>query len=298
MTKYDIRKLARTVLFTPSDRESAMRKAITSLNADVVVFDLEDAVSPHRKKIARQNVINLLSNGPISRCEVVVRVNCPRTTEWGADDIKEISNCFISSLILPKVEESSTVDKVSQLLRESNSRFSSLWCMIETPKGVQNVDAIADLPNVQSLVFGSNDLTKELKAKHTYSREPLLYSMSKCILAARASGIQVIDGVHMNINDEKGLIDSCIQGKNLGFDGKSLIHPNQIKMTNKLFSPSEEDIENAYRMIEQYELALRDGKGVMLMDDKLVEQLHVDHAKLLISEYENIMRMEKLRGNE
>lgn len=297
MTKNSIRRLARTVLFTPSDRESAMRKAIMSLNADVVVFDLEDAVSPDKKKLARQNVIKLLSNGPISRCEVVVRVNCPRTTEWGVDDIKEISNCYISSIILPKVEDSSTVDKVSQLLSESNSRFNSLWCMIETPKGIQNVDAIASLPNIQALVFGSNDLTKELKAKHTYTREPLLYSMSKCILAARASGIQVIDGVHMKINDEKGLMDSCIQGKNLGFDGKSLIHPNQISMTNKLFSPSEEDIEKAYRMIEQYKIALRDGKGVMLMDDKLVEQLHIDQAELLISEYENILRLEKIRGN-
>jgi citrate lyase subunit beta/citryl-CoA lyase len=102
----------------------------------------------------------------------------------------------------------------------------------------------------------------------------------------------------MKINDEKGLMDSCIQGKNLGFDGKSLIHPNQICMTNKLFSPSEEDIEKAYRMIEQYKIALRDGKGVMLMDDKLVEQLHIDQAEILISEYENIMRLEKLRGNE
>lgn len=118
--KYDIRKLARSVLFTPSDRESAMRKAITSLNADVVVFDLEDAVAPEMKKVARQNVIDLLSNGPINRCNVVVRVNCPRTTEWGVDDIKGISNCYVSSLILPKVEESSTVDKVSQLLKESN----------------------------------------------------------------------------------------------------------------------------------------------------------------------------------
>ena len=188
-----MKKLSRSVIFTPADRPSAMKKAVTSLNADVVVLDLEDAVPPSSKLAARQNVIDFLASGAYPRCSVVVRVNCPKTTEWGIDDLAALSNSHhFDALILPKVENSATVDMATEILnlksleRWSNPEFRSgnspgasirsvagppsLWCMIETARGVQNVNNIASLESVDTLVFGSNDLTKDLRARHTPDR--------------------------------------------------------------------------------------------------------------------------------
>jgi len=168
------------------------------------------------------------------------------------------------------------------LSKDDSFIFPPLWAMIETAQGVINAEAIASSTSVTALVFGSNDLTKELKAKHTPSREPLLYAMSKTINAARAYNKYVIDGVHLDIQDDDGLIASCIQGRNLGFDGKSLIHPNQVEITNNYFSPSESEILLAERIVAAYTEAISQGKGVCTVDGKMVEYLHVCNAQYIL----------------
>jgi citrate lyase subunit beta/citryl-CoA lyase len=277
-----------------------MRKALLSA-ADVVIFDLEDAVSPDSKDEARANVMTLLSELTSSTAKrngtVCVRVNCLKTSQWGMHDLRALAKVKVDAVLLPKVEDVSIVQTALDTLDdgalwELSSLPTSLWCMIETPRGVQRAQSIADMDGVGALVFGSNDLTKDLKARHTPSREPLLYSMSQCVLAARAAGKQVIDGVHLDITDMNGLVVSCEQGRSLGFDGKSLIHPNQIDPTNKGYSPSPEDVLFARRVVAAYE---SQGKGVIKLDNRLVEQLHVEQAKLLIADADDIERLEQSR---
>lgn len=167
-------------------------------------------------------------------------------------------------------------------LKYCETSLIPIWAMVETALGVINAEAIASSPSVTALVFGSNDLTKELKAKHTLTREPLLYAMSKTINAARAYNKYVIDGVHLDIQDNDGLRMSCVQGRNLGFDGKSLIHPSQVEITNECFSPSEAEILLAKRIVTAYDEAMASGKGVCTVDGKMVEYLHVCNAHYIL----------------
>ena len=297
------RRLKRSVLFCPADRISAMSKAVTAYSNDVVVFDLEDAVSPEKKLFARENLLKFLTTCKDKQpnCEVIIRINCPQTTEWGADDLSKIcANNSNYSILLPKVEDqllvSNTYDILQSLDTMKSNKAISLWCMIETAKGIQNVDNIAAIPYVSTIVFGSNDLTKDINAKHVQNREPLLYSMSRCIIAAKASRKIVIDGVHINLSDEEGLIESCIQGRNLGFDGKSLIHPSQIDITNQYFSPSIDEINHAKKVIEAYNNAYAVGKGIVVVDNKLVEKLHVEQAELILKHADEIANMENMKN--
>ena len=236
------RRLLRSVLFTPADRADRMRKALLSA-ADVVVLDLEDAVSPDQKEIARKNVVDLLHEIVAGTTQpygtVCVRINCMKNTTWGMHDLRAISAVKCDAVLLPKVEDVSIVETAIETLEsgtkwEISNKPTSVWVMIETARGVQRAEEIADTEGVSALIFGSNDLTKDLKSRHTATREPLLYSMSRCILAARAAGKQVVDGVHLDINDQNGFAISCEQGRSLGFDGKSLIHPTQIDAANKV----------------------------------------------------------------
>lgn len=165
---------------------------------------------------------------------------------------------------------------------------------LETAQGIQNVDDISSSPEVAAIVFGSNDLMKDLQARSTASRLPLLYSMSKCIVAARSSKKIVLDGVYMDINDEGGLKEDCLRGKDLGFDGKTLIHPNQIKIANEIFSPSPDDIKLAKRIISTYNEAIKAGKSLGVLDGKLIEALHVDQARKTIEKHESITKFEAL----
>ena len=293
-------RLLRSILFTPANREDMMRKALLSA-ADVVVFDLEDAVSPDNKETARANVMKVLGDLASSTTKrhgtVCVRVNCLKTTQWGVHDLRALASVKCDAVLLPKVEDVSIVQTALDALDDGAPWDLAciptyLWCMIETPRGVQRAHMIADMEGVDTLVFGSNDLTKDLKARHTASREPLLYSMSQCIVAARAAGKKVVDGVHLDITDVNGLVASCEQGRNLGFDGKSIIHPNQIEHTNKGYSPSPEDVQYARKVVAAYE---SQGKGVIKLDNRLVEQLHVEQAKLLIADADDIEQLEQSR---
>lgn len=199
--------------------------------------------------------------------------------EWGKEDLSIMMQMknrqSISALLLPKVETDDEVELVSkQIYSETGTRIP-LWAMIETPKGVLNASSIAGHPLIDCLVFGSNDLTKEIHAKHTPEREPLLYSMSHCILAARASKKFVLDGVHTNLQDMEAFKASCLQGRNLGFDGKTLIHPSQIEMANEMYSPSKEEIDFAVKIVKTW----RNGDGVVKVDGKMIELLHYEEAK-------------------
>jgi len=290
-----MQRLVRSVLFTPGDRIQALRKSLT-LATDVVIFDLEDAVGPAGKDTARANAIEVMSEQGLNKDkgrspDIVLRVNCPFTTPWGKADLIAAAaaagngngngnsgGSALTGLILPKVEDAA---RVEELVAEYSLKVP-IWCMVETAKGVINSERIAAVEPVQALVFGSNDLTKDLAARHTPSREPLLYSMSKVILAARAEGKMVIDGVHMDLKDLEGMVRACVQGRSLGFDGKSLIHPSQVPFANDGYSPSNEEIEHARRLVRAYEEAEAGGKGVTVVDDRLVEKLHVEAAILLL----------------
>lgn len=277
-------KILRSVLFTPAERSKALSKSLC-LKADAVIMDLEDATSPNNKSTARDNVYNILNEDvKTKKPSIIVRVNCPFTTPWGKDDLKmlqDINPNNYSAILLPKCETSEAIDDIVNGYN-INSNKTKIWSMIETAVGVIESDKIASNQHLECLVFGANDYTKDIKARHTLSREPLLYSMSKCILSARAFNKYVIDGVHMELGDEEGLIQSCKQGLCLGFDGKSLIHPNQIEPTNKEFSPTMNEIINAIKIVEAFEKAESENKGVTVVDDRLIEKLHVEAAEILL----------------
>jgi citrate lyase beta subunit len=257
------------------------------LQADAFIYDLEDAVSPSNKSIARSNLVTFLTSRNItSQQHRVIRVNCPFATEWGMDDVAALSSFSnIHSILLPKVENADMIHETVRLInshRPDNLTNISVWAMIETAKGVLNAASIAK--HSECLVFGSNDLTREIRSKHTVTREPLLYSMSHTILAARSERKRVVDGVHNVIQDTTGLERSCVQGRELGFDGKTVIHPSQIDTANRVYSPSEADIEYASRVISAYEKAQQEGKSLAVVDGKLVEALHVQDSYDIIEQ--------------
>ena len=254
---------------------------------------------------------------------VCVRINCATSTRWGAHDLHAIAALRCDALLLPKVEDCKHVQAAWDTLERSQPFDLSvappaLWCMVETARGVQRADSIAgkpafhfhprpfllkqpfdrrsaDLDGVAALVFGSNDLTKDLRARHTASREPLLYAMSKVVCAARAAGKQAIDGVHFDVRDVEGVARACRQGRDLGFDGKSLIHPSQIGPANEGFGPSPEELTQARKVIQAYEGQTGSGQGVIAVDGHMVEALHVEQSKLLIADAEEIERIERAR---
>ena len=267
------KRLLRSVLFCPGNREKVLQKTL-SLNADGFMYDLEDAVGPTDKESARRIVKSFVSTNISGiSSSLVVRVNCPRSTEWGEADLKEMSSLeAIDAIVLPKVETQESIDYAHEIIksnRPSSFRELPIWTMIETPRGVLSSHQIAKHPLVHCLVFGSNDLTKELRAKHTPDRQPLLFAMSQCIMAARAEGKRVLDGVHVNLDRQSGLEESCAQGRNLGFDGKTLIHPNQIDAANKAYAPSREEIELARKIVMAWEDASSKGiSGVLSVEEK------------------------------
>jgi len=247
-------KLVRSCLFTPCDRIQVMKKSIT-LNTDYIIFDLEDSVSPNKKKDARLELINFIKSIEYNKTKkMAIRINCPISSEWGKEDLIQTTIVpNIDAIVLPKV------DNVNLLNDVINYTNKPIWAMIETCKAVKNCESIADHSSVEAIVLGGNDLTKDLKAKFSNNRNHLLYSMSKIVLAARAANKLAIDAVYMNIKDNDGLQSDCILGRDLGFDGKSLIHPDQISITNQMYSPSQEEIQYAIKVIDIWNKAMAKG---------------------------------------
>ena len=283
----------RSVLYMPGSNARAQEKA-KSLPCDGIIFDLEDATAPDAKAAARETVCASVQNGGYGGRELIVRVNA-LDTPWGRDDVAAAAKAGPDAILLPKVEHAEQVKALESLMLQHGAPAkTSIHCMMETPLGILNAKEIAGASRrIACLVMGTSDLTKDLHARHTRERLPMLTSLGVCLLAARAYGLSILDGVYLDLNDADGFKASCAQGLELGFDGKTLIHPSQIEPCNEVFSPSAAEIEQARKIIGAHEQAQKEGKGVVLVDGKLVENLHVENAKRLVGMAEAIDRMQK-----
>ena len=273
----------RSVLYMPGSNQRALEKG-RSLSADALILDLEDAVAPDAKEGARATIRAALADKEgYGRRELVVRVN-GLDTPWGHDDLVAMAPAGADAILLPKVESADAVSRAMTVLATAGAPEGlPIWCMMETPRGILRAAEIADHAAVRCLVMGTSDLTKDLHAMHTGQRLPMLVALGTCLLAARASGIAIVDGVHLDLGDEAGFADACARGRELGFDGKTLIHPRQIEAANAAFGPNAEAVEQARRLIAAFEEAKAAGKGVAVIDGKLVENLHVVEARRLVA---------------
>ena len=281
----------RSVLYMPGSNTRALEKG-RGLPADALILDLEDAVAPDAKVEARGNIAEALKAGGYGKREIIVRVNA-LDTPWGKDDVAALAASGADALLLPKVESAAMVSELEGLMRDAGAPDGlAIMCMMETPRGILNADEIAGASQrLTCLVMGTSDLVKELNAAHTPERLPVLTSLSLCVLAARAHGVAIVDGVHLDLSDDEGFAAHCRQGKDLGFDGKTLIHPKTIAVANEVFAPSEADIAQARRIIEAHAEATRQGQGVVVLDGKLIENLHVETAERSVALAEAIAAM-------
>ncbi len=276
----------RSVLYMPGANARAMEKA-RSLPADALVFDLEDAVAPESKAVARELAVTAASAGGYGRREVAIRVN-GLDTEWAADDVRAVATSGADAIVLPKVDDPATVHTAQQLLSAAGApQGMQIWIMIETPRGVLDIERIlAAHPNLGAIVMGTSDLARDLRVSPLGRRTGLLHALSHCVLAARAHGIDIIDGVHLALDDTEGYRLACEQGRELGFDGKSLIHPRQIDVANACFGVSAEQATRAQEIITAWEQARAAGHGLTVVRGQLIEQLHVDDARRVAALYE------------
>jgi citrate lyase subunit beta/citryl-CoA lyase len=272
----------RSMLFMPASNARALEKA-KSLPCDGVIFDLEDAVAPDMKEAARQQVAAALAAGGYGTRELVVRIN-GLDTDWWRADLAALAGANPAAILLPKMEDPHDLERVEEELAWHRLGDVKIWAMLETPKAFLKAEDIATATEkLNCLVIGTNDLVKELRAKHTPGREPVLAALGSALLIARAYGLDILDGVYNNFRDEVGFASECEQGAAMGFDGKTLIHPAQIGAANKAFSPSEEELVEARAIVAAFEAAKNDGKGVVTVGGKMIEELHVKEAERMIA---------------
>ncbi len=274
-------RLWRSVLYLPASNARALEKA-KSLECDAIIFDLEDAVAPDEKAAAR-SVLAAALGGDYGRRARIVRINSLET-QWGADDAAAFAaHDGVDAVLIPKVSGVGDLDAVARLVPGK-----PLWAMIETASGVLNAQAIAAHPRLEGMVMGTNDLARELRLRDRTDRLPLLPSLGFALLAARAAGKVIVDGVYNAFKDDAGLRAECAMGCDLGFDGKTLIHPAQLAIANAAFAPDAVDVALARRQIEAFDAALAQGKAVAVVDGRIVENLHVEVAHALIAKAEAI----------
>lgn len=273
----------RSVLYLPASNARAIEKART-LDADAVILDLEDAVAPDAKVAARAAAAAAVSAGGWGDRAVAIRANSIGT-EWCAADFAAAVLVRPAAIVVPKV---SSVADAREAVRLAAG--IPVWAMIETPRGVQAVDAIADVEGVTALIVGAADLEKDIGCSVGPERAEIQYALQRIVIAARASGVLALDAMHPDIADTAGLERLCRQGRALGFDGKTLIHPSQIEAANRAFSPSEEEVLHARRVIEAFEAAKAEGRGVTTLGTKIVEVLHVEQARQTLAFAERISR--------
>ena len=276
----------RSILYMPSSNERALEKAKT-LPVDGLILDLEDAVGPDHKETARENACAAAASGDYGQREVTIRVNGIGTV-WHDADVAAASAAGPDGIVVPKVNTADEVlDLVAAMEAAGAPAHTKLWAMIETPQAIFNVREIAKAhPRLAVLVMGTNDLVKELRAAHVPGRAPILTSLSLALLAAREAGIAVLDGVYNNVKDEEGFLAECEQGRDFGFDGKTLIHPGQVEVCNRTFAPSEESVAEAHAIVAAWEAGA--GTGVVTYNGKMIENLHVDTALRVIATDEAI----------
>ena len=268
----------RSVLYMPAANERALEKA-KDIQADALIFDLEDAVAPDSKEVAREQACAAAASSEYGNRELTIRCN-GLDTPWGKNDVLAAAAAGPAAVVIPKVDGSSYLDEISELLNQGGAPSSTqIWAMVETPIGILHVEEIARHERMSVMVMGTNDMAKELRASITADRRALLPYLAMCLLSARAAGVAILDGVYNDIKDESGFKDVCVQGAEMGFDGKTLIHPNQVAPTNEIFSPSLDELDFHRRIIEEFEAAEKDGRGVLTVDGKMIENLHVDEAR-------------------
>ena len=277
--------ILRSVLYMPGINQKAMDKAL-NLDCDAVVLDLEDAVEVAKKEDSRQLVIRQIENNDYGPRVVVVRVN-DLGTKWGEQDVAAVANLPIQAILVPKVSEIRDISRMVDLLNRLGSELP-IWIMVETPLAIININELARQPRVTALVMGTSDLVVDLCAEHLEERQNISYALQRSIIAARAFGKKILDGVHLDFRALDSLRNVCRLGKSMGFDGKTLIHPDQIPVANDAFSPSEAELDKAKRVIDAWRSAQTMGSGVVELDGTLVESLHVEEAKRLISFFSEI----------
>jgi citrate lyase subunit beta/citryl-CoA lyase len=273
----------RSVLYMPGSNARAQEKA-KKLPADALILDLEDATATDAKAAARKLACKSVREGRGGPKELIIRVN-GLDTPWGNDDLVAACQAGPDAILIPKVESAHQVFEVEHEMERSGAPdTTAIWCMMETPLGILNVKKIANSSKrLACLVMGTSDLTKDLHALHTPMRLPMLPSIGLCLLAARAYGLAILDGVYLDLKDEAGFRAACRQGLELGFDGKTLIHPSQVGPCNEIFAPSASEVEQARRIISGFAEAEAAGKAVVVVDGKLVESLHVENARRIVA---------------
>ncbi|MFI7102034.1 HpcH/HpaI aldolase/citrate lyase family protein [Streptomyces sp. NPDC050161] len=273
----------RSVLYMPGANARALEKA-RSLPADALILDLEDAVAPDAKAEARQRVAAAAASGDYGHREVTIRVNGPGTA-WHADDLRAAAEAGPDAVVVPKVESAATVRDVERALEAAGAPDrTAIWAMVETPRAMLDARAVAAASErLTVLVMGTNDLAKELHAEHVPGRAPLLTGLSLALLAARESGKAILDGVYNDVRDLAGFEAECVQGRQWGFDGKTLIHPAQVGPCNEVFAPSPEQVAHSRRIIDAFEEAAREGRGVVTVDGRMIENLHVEDARRVLA---------------
>ncbi len=276
----------------PGSNARALEKA-KSLPADALIFDLEDSVAPDAKKEACAQAVETVKKGGYGQREVLIRVN-GLATPWGHFDIAAAAQSGADGILLPKVEGPGVVRQVVGMLDVHGApETMRVWCMLETPLGVLHAERVAGAsPRLGGFVMGTADLTKDLHARHTRLRLPMLTSLDLCLLAARAFGLAILDGVHLDLEDDEGFIQACHQGMELGFDGKTLIHPKQIEPANRIFAPAPDEVAYSRRIIEAHRQATAQGRGVVVVDGRLIENLHVESAHRILALAEAITELE------
>jgi len=271
----------RSLLYMPGSNPRALDKART-LPADGLILDMEDSVAPDAKQLAREQIGAALAEGGYGHRELIVRINA-LSTEWGAQDIAAIGRFSTppDAVLIPKIDTASDVaEAISAFERAGCPDSVAMWIMAETPLCILNIAEVATAhPRLKSMVMGTSDLSKDTRVRHTPDRLGFITALNLCVYAARAHGLTIIDGVQLDLQNEELLRASCVQGRDLGFDGKSLIHPNQIAAANAAFAPDEAEVAAAHEIIAAFEQATALGKGVVVVNGRLVENLHVVEAQ-------------------
>ncbi len=272
----------RSVLYMPGANARALQKA-RELPCDGIIFDLEDAVAADAKGLAREQVVTAVSEGGYGYRELVIRVN-GIDTPWGADDLRAVARLPIHGLLFPKVETTSQIDGMLAAVDAAGGGGLPLWFMVETPRAVLDARLLAARTDrLTCLVMGTSDLVKELRAQHTESRANLAYALQHCVLAAREHDLDILDGVHLDFRNQDGFEIACEQARAMGFDGKTLIHPTQIDLANAAFGYDAAAVAQARAILQAWEAAQAQGKGVAVLDGRLIENLHAAEARRMLA---------------
>ena len=275
----------RSCLYMPGANAKALDKA-RSLPADTLIFDLEDAVAPEAKADARAAILATMEHGGYGQREIIIRANA-LATPWGRDDVFAAAKAKPDGVLFPKIDSAADIEAADAALREAGApEATAIWAMIETPKAILDIRAIAksaERTRLTTFVMGVNDLAKDMRAAQTDDRTAFLAALSLSVIAARAYGVTPIDGVYNDIQNATGFEAICRQGLALGFDGKTLIHPDQIASANRVFAPGADEVAWARKIIAAFELPENKGRGVMTLDGKMVELLHADMARRTVA---------------